>query len=116
MTVKRIKITEAQGKMLAKLEINEASDYQLLVKKVVDDLNLNYEPIVGTYRKGGEYFEKPIVKIKADGQTTTPKELLDYLKFKHKSLGDKFLRQIILDWVNGKIDDDYSLSKNVSLS
>lgn len=116
MTVKKIKITEAQSKMLAKLEINEASDYQLLVKKVVDDLNLNYEPIVGTYRKGGEYFEKPIVKIKTDGQTTTPKELLDYLKFKNKSLGEKFLRQIILDWVNGKIDDNYSLSKNVSLS
>lgn len=116
MTVKRIKITETQSKMLAKLEITEASDYELLVKKVVDDLNLNYEPIVGTYRKGGEYFEKAIVKIKADGQTTTPKELLDYLKFKNKSLGEKFLRQIILDWVNGKIGSDYSLSKNISLN
>ena len=100
--------------MLAKLEITEANDFELLVKKIVDDLNLNYEPIVGTYRKGGEYFEKPIVKIKADGQTTTPKELLDYLKFKNKSVSDKFIKQIILDWANGDIDG-YSLSKNVSL-
>ncbi len=114
--MKRIKITEAQSKLLAKLEISEASDYELLVKKVVDNLNLNYEPIIGTYRKGGEYFEKPIIKIKADGQTTTPKDLLEYLKFKNKSLGEKFIRQIILDWVNGKIGDDYSLSKNVSFS
>ena len=113
--MKKIKITETQSKMLAKLEINEASDHELMVKKIVDDLNLNYEPIVGTYRKGGEYFEKPIVKIKADGETTTPKELLTYLKFKNKSLSEKFIRQVLLDWVNGDIDG-YSLSKNVSLS
>jgi len=113
--VKKIKITETQSKMLAKLEINEANDHELMVKKIVDDLNLNYEPIVGTYRKGGEYFEKPIVKVKADGETTTPKELLDYLKFKNKSVSDKFIRQVLLDWINGDIDG-YSLSKNVSFS
>lgn len=113
--MKRIIITEAQSKMLADLVISEVNDYDVLVKKVVDDLRLNYEPIVGTYRKGGEYFEKPIIKIKADGQTTTPKELLDYFKFKNKSLGEKLLRQIILDWINNKIGDDYSLSKNVGL-
>lgn len=113
--MKKIKITEAQSRMLAQLEINEANDFELMVKKIVDDLNRNYEPIIGTYRKGGEYFEKPIIKILADGQTTTPKELLQYFKFKNKSLGDKFLKQVIKDWINGDIKD-YSLSKNVTLS
>jgi len=113
--LKRIVITERQREILAKFELNEANDYELMVKKVVDDLNLNYEPVVGTYRQGGEYFEKPIVKIKADGQTTSPKELLDYLKFKNQSVSEKLLRQIILDWVNGDIEN-YTLTKNVGLS
>jgi len=112
--LKKIIITERQKEILTKFELNETNRYDILVKKVVDDLNLNYEPIVGTYRKGGEYFEKPIIKIKADGQTTSPKELLDYLKFKNKSVGDKLLRQIILDWVNGDIKN-YTLTKNVGL-
>lgn len=86
-----------------------------MVKKVVDDLDHNYEPIVGTYRKGGEYFEKPIVRIKADNDKITPKELFDYLKYKNKTLSDAFLKQVILDWVNGDIKD-YSLTKNVSMN
>lgn len=113
--MKKIKITEAQGRMLTKFQFNESKDFELMVKKVVDDLNLNYEPVVGTYRKGGEYFEKPIVNIKADGEKTTPKELYEYLKFKNKSVSSEFLKQVILDWLNGRIDGDYSLSKNVSL-
>ncbi len=113
--MKRIIITERQREVLAKFQLNEANDYEYIVKNIVDDLNLNYEPVVGTYRQGGEYFEKPIVKIKVDGQTTTPKELLDYLKYKNKSAGDKLLRQILKDWVNGDIEN-YTLSKNVGLS
>jgi len=113
--LKKIIITERQKELLTKFELNEASDHELMVKKVVDNLNLNYEPIVGTYRQGGEYFEKPMIKIKADGETTTPKELLDYLKYKNKAIGEKLLRQIIKDWVNGDIKD-YSLTKNIGLS
>jgi hypothetical protein len=100
--------------MLASFELNESSDHELMVKKVVDDLNLNYEPVVGTYRTGGEYFEKPIIKIKADGEKITPQRLLDYLQYKNPSLGDEFLKQVILDWVNGDLDE-YSLSKNVRM-
>lgn len=113
--MKRIVITERQKEILTKFELNEATDYELIVKQVVDNINLNYKPVVGTYRKGGEYFEKPIIEVKADGQTITPKELLEYLKFKYKSAGDKLLRQIITDWVNGDIKD-YMLTKNVGLS
>jgi endonuclease V-like protein UPF0215 family len=113
--LKRIVITERQREILTKFELNEVNDYELMIRKIVDDLNLNYEPVVGTYRKGGEYFEKPIVKIKVDGQTTTPKGLLDYLKYKNKSVSEILLKQIIIDWVNGDIDN-YTLTKNVGLT
>ena len=114
--MKKIIITEKQKDLLVKFELNEASDYDMLVKKIVDDINLNYEPVIGTYRKGGEYFEKPIVNIKADGSTITPKELFKYVQFKNKNMSGKLIRQIILDWVNGNIKDGYKLSKNISLS
>lgn len=116
--MKRIKITERQREILLKVELNESKDYELILKKVVDDINLNYTPIAGTYRKGGEYFEKPMIKVEADGSMITPKDLLEYLNFKNKNLSDKFLKQVILDWVNGRFSKskDYSLSKNITMS
>lgn len=100
------------------MELNESRDYEMILKRVVDDLNLNYTPIAGTYRKGGEYFEKPMIKIEADGDMITPKELLVYLRYKNKNLSDAFLKQIILDWANGRFSGkkEYSLSKNVSIN
>ena len=86
-------------------------DYNTNVKRIVDDLNKNYEPSVGTMREGGEYFEKPLIKIKADGTTTSPKDLLEYLKFKNKNVKDKLLKQIMLDWINGDIKNGYELTK-----
>lgn len=85
-----------------------------MVKKLVSDLDLNYEPIIGTYRNGGEYFEKPLIKIKADGEQITPKELLDYLQYKNKTLTTEFLKQVIIDWINDDIEN-YLLTKNVRL-
>lgn len=112
--MKRIKITERQKQVLANHILKESSDLERVIKLIVDDLNQNYEPIVGTYRKGGEYFEKPMVKIKADGEMITPNALWDYLKYKHQNIGGMVLKQIIIDWVNGDIKD-YSLTKNVSI-
>lgn len=113
--MKRIIITERQSKVLERLVLLESRDHELMVKKVLDDLTLNYTPMVGTYRKGGEYFEKPIIKIKADGEIISPRELFDYLSIKNPNLGGPFLKQVITDWVNGNIND-YSLSKNVSIN
>jgi hypothetical protein len=100
--------------MLAKFELNEANDYHLIIKKIVDELDLNYEPAVGMNRERGEYFEKPVIKIKADGDMIRPKDLLEYLRYKNPTVGDKLLKQIIFDWVNGNIDN-YSLTKNIAL-
>jgi len=110
----RIKINDRQGLMLTKLVMNESNDYEFIIKNVVDDLNFNYEPTVGMYREGGEYFEQPIVKIKADGEMVSPEHLFYYLEYKHKSAGKSLLKQIILDWLNGDIKN-YTLTKNVGL-
>jgi DNA-directed RNA polymerase subunit L len=113
--VKKIKITERQMNVLRSFELNESTDHTIVVKRLVDDLDKNYEPIVGTYRKGGEYYEKPIIRIKADDDKISPKDLFQYLKYKNKTIGDAFLKQVVTDWVNGDIND-YTLTKNVSMS
>lgn len=111
--VRKIIITERQASLI-KSNILENKDYDSILTKILGDINTNYEPELSTYRKGGEYFEKPMIKIKADGELITPKDLLHYLKFKYK-INDGFLRQVILDWINGDIKDN-KLTKNVSFN
>lgn len=84
-----------------------------MVERIKNDLDLNYEPISGVIRKGGEYKEKPMIKINIDGESITPKALFDYLKYKYKA-SDEFIKQVIIDWSSGNIKNN-NLSKNVSL-
>jgi len=103
-------------KMLAKY-VNENKDYEHMVKTIVDDIKLNYDMNLAAYRKGGEYFDKPMITVKVDGEMISPKDLLGYLRYKHKDLNVAFLKQIVQDWWNGKfINGNYDLSKNVALS
>jgi len=111
---KKIIITESQ---LNRLEnsIKEGAAHSSIVKQIKNELDMNYQPIKKFMRKGGEYFEKPMIMVKADEEAITPKALFEYLKSKYKT-GDNFIKQVISDWVNNKITDDYRLSKNVTLS
>lgn len=111
MSVKLI-ITERQLEVLKNLQENNF--HSSLVEKLVNDLNRNYEPMIGVVREEGEYYEEPMVKIKVDGTSTTPKDLYEYLKAKYK-LGTEFTQQVIKDWMFGNIKDN-RLSKNVPLS
>ena len=114
--MKKVIINFNQSKMLAKY-VNENKNYDNTVKSIVDDIKRNYSVSVALQRQGGEYFEKPMITIKADDEMISPKDLLGYMKYKHKDLSDKFLKQIILDWVNGQFTKGkYELSKNVSLN
>src|ERR1044072_758294 len=106
-------ITESQYKTL-KQHINEASVVENLVEKLVRDLNMNYEPMIGIVREGEEYYERPMVKIKVDESETTPRKLFESFKKKYK-LGDKFIQQVISDWMFGKIKDN-KLSRNVPIN
>ncbi len=111
---KKLIITESQLESL-KRNIQEGEVFSRMVGRIKKDLDMNYEPMIGVMRKGGEYSEEPMVKIKIDGETITPKALFDYIKFKYK-MGDDFIKQVISDWMFGKIDDTNRLSKNVALN
>jgi hypothetical protein len=110
---KRLIITESQLNML-KLSLNENA-HSSLVKRMKEELDMNYTPIEKFVREGGEYYEKPMVMVKADEEAITPKDLFEYLKYKYK-VGEEFTKQVIKDWMFGKITDDYRLSKNVALN
>ena len=111
---KKLIITEGQLERL-KAMITEGAAHSKIVKQMKDELDMNYQPIEKFVREGGEYYEKPMVMVKADEEAITPKALYEYLKFKYK-MGDDFTKQVIRDWMFGKITDDYRLSKNVALN
>lgn len=106
-------ITETQyNKILNR--INENNYHSKLVEKLVNDLNNNYEPMLGIVREEGEYFEKPMIKNKVDNESITPKDLYEYFRSKYK-LGEAFTQQVIKDWMFGNIKDNM-LSKNVPIN
>lgn len=110
---KKLIITEAQLKRLEQM-LEENTAHSSLVKQMKSELDKNYEPIEKYVREGGEYFEKPMVKVKADDECISPKSLFEYLKFKYK-VNDEFTKQVIRDWMFGNITDDFRLSKNISM-
>ena len=109
--MKRIIISESQCKMLVN-HISENNQAKI-VGKVARFLDSSYEPAIGTVRKGGEYYDKAMIKNVIDNKMINLKELLDYLKYKFEGLSEDFLKQIIRDWFNGKLEGSDSLSKNV---
>jgi hypothetical protein len=56
-----------------------------------------------------------MIMVKADQEVITPKSLYEYLKYKYK-MGEEFTKQVIRDWMYGKITDDYRLSKNTPMN
>jgi hypothetical protein len=111
---KRIIITESQLERL-KTNLKEGSAHSSLVKTMKEDLDRNYQPVEKFVREGGEYFEKPMIEVKADGEVITPKALYEYLSYKYK-LVEEFTKQVIRDWMYGNISDNYMLTKNVPLN
>ena len=109
---KKLIITETQLKKLT-LKLNETA-HSAMVKKIKEELDANYQPIMKFVRQGGDYRNQPMLEIKLDGEAITPEALFKYLNRKY-IVSEEFLQQVIRDWVDGKITDDYRLSKNVSL-
>jgi hypothetical protein len=110
---KKIIITERQFSRL-KQSLNENA-HSTMVKKMKEDLDMNYETVQKFVREGGEYYETPMIEVKADGEVISPKSLYEYIKYKY-NVGEDFTKQVIRDWVFGKITDDYQLSKNVAMN
>lgn len=112
--MKKIIITEGQLDRL-KTKLNEESFQSNIVRQMKEDLDNNYTPVEKFMREGGEYYETPMIEIKVDGEIISPKSLYEYMKYKYK-MGEEFTKQVIRDWMFGKITDDYMLSKNVSMN
>lgn len=110
---KRLIITESQLERL-KVNLNEGTVHSTMVKRMKEELDMNYAPIEKFVREGGDYHSQPMIMVKADEESITPKALFEYLKHKYET-GDEFIKQVIRDWVDGKITDDFRLSKNVAL-
>ena len=111
---KKLIITESQFNHLKKT-LNENNVHSRIVKQMKEELDANYSPISKFVREGGEYFEQTMIEVKTDGEAISAKDLFEYMKYKYK-VGESFTQQVIRDWVDGKITNDYRLSKNVSLS
>lgn len=111
---KKLIITESQLERM-KSTLNESVIHSNMVKKMKEDLDLNYEPVEKFVREGGEYSSRPMIMVKADEEVITPKDLYEYLKYKYK-MGEAFTQQVIRDWVDGRITDDFRLSKNIALN
>jgi hypothetical protein len=103
-------LSETQLKTL-KHYINENSDYDVLVKMLLDDLNNNYKRAIETYRDGFEYKQRVCFEVIIDGELITPNDLVNYMINKY-SLGREFIKQIIDDWANKRIFGT-KLSKNI---
>lgn len=88
--------------------------YSSVVKQIKDELDANYTTTQSYVRKGGDYITQTMIKVNVDDEIISPKSLYEYLKFKYK-MGDEFTKQVIKDWVNGKITDNFTLSKNVPI-
>ena len=110
----KIIVTENQFNRLTKT-LNESTAFSNAVRQMKEDLDKNYKPINKFMREGGEYFETMMFEVNADKEVISAKSLYEYMKYKHK-MSEEFTKQVIRDWVDGKITDDYMLSKNVSLN
>jgi len=100
---------------MLKNHICEADAHETMVRRIVADLDLNYEPSQGTYKKGGEYHEEPMILNIVSQELMTAKSLSDYIQYKYK-LGEGFIQQIINDWYKGNLSGSDNLSKNISIS
>lgn len=110
---RKLIITESQLRTITKL-LSESTDHSIIVKTIENDLNKNYRKAIETYRDGNEYKQRKVFEIIIDGQLISPGNLLEYFKLKYPSYGVGFLKQVIKDWCDGKINNGM-LSKNIGV-
>jgi hypothetical protein len=110
---KKILITESQWKTL-KQNLYEANAHAHMVKTLKEFLDNYYERVDTYVREGGEYFDKIMIKNKIDEELMSVKSLYEYMNYKF-DVNEEFIKQVIRDWVSGNINDNYQLTKNVSL-
>lgn len=111
---KKIIITEKQMGLVVKL-IKENAVHDRVLNRMVEDLDLNYEPAMGTHEIGNEFYNTPLISKKVTGDTITPKDLYEYLNHKFQGLNKEFIQQVITDWYHGRLKEGGGLSKNIGV-
>jgi hypothetical protein len=113
---RRILITEQQLTNLVSY-INESEEYNHLLKRIYNDLKMNYEPAVASVSDGIEYSLQSLVSKKVDGEKATLESVKNYLCAKNIDLNPEFVGQVIYDWYYGNINDkNLQLSRNVKFT
>ena len=107
-------ITESQLQRL-KVILSENNSFQNMVKEMKQELDNNYEVTDKFVKEGGDYTTQTRFMVKVDEEIITAENLFEYFKSKYDA-GDDFIQQVIKDWVDGKITDNYGLSKNVPMN
>jgi hypothetical protein len=111
---KKLIITEQQYNRIFAHIISEG-DYDVILGRVLDDLNKNYEKVSAVVKGYHDYNESPMIRVKVDDSIIKPNDLLEYLKYSyHGVCGDEFLKQVIDDWYHNRVVDG-NLTKNVQL-
>lgn len=113
---KKLIITESQLNRL-RLNLNENTEYTNhanMVKTMVEELRNNYKIVEKYVKEGGDYKSVTMFEIAIDEEVIPAKNLFEYLKHKY-DVSDNFIQQVIKDWVDNKITDNYTLSKNIPL-
>lgn len=110
----KIKITERQLSLLTSLIKEDSINNEILVKQVSEYLTKYYKPTVGRFKKSGSYNDTPMFINKIDDEIISPENLLRHLKEKFTAIAPEYLSQIVRDWYDGKLNNDFLLSKNLS--
>ena len=63
---KKVIITERQLSQIVRV-LKENEQHSILVKRIANDLIMNYEPALGSFNDGGEYEHKNLITKKVDG-------------------------------------------------
>lgn len=110
---KKLIITENQLLLINNILKEDSNHTITMVKMVADYLSKYYSKSSGTYKDNGTYHNTPMLTNKIDDELISPKNLLRHLKEKFK-LSPEFLGQVLRDWYDGKLDNGFLLSQNVS--
>lgn len=107
---KKIIITEKQLVVIKK-SIDETIAHSRLKNRIQSFLEADYEPSYGVKEMGNEFFSKPLIKKKINGDVITPKALRDYLEHKFTGLSIDELNDSILGWYYGDFDKETGMRK-----
>lgn len=107
---KKIIINENQLKLI-KGYVSENVTHVRLKNKIHNFLDADYEPSSGVQEISNEFYTKPLVKKKIDGESITIKALCDYMSQKFSGIDRGELNDSIKGWFYGDYDKETGMRK-----